>query len=244
MGRLVWTPLIYAFAFLLLYVPHTMAADAPHAAAAEAGVEATTDVHVDEATDTAIDPANAHAEAVEAAPHHGEHESSGGLPQFDPTSFPSQLFWLVITFAVLYTFFSKKTLPQISSVIGTRENKIRSDLELARTLKTQAEDVQNAYEASLKNARDHATQSFMDGEKAIKDKSNKAYAEFQQRATEQTKALEKSIEKAKAEAMENMSTLAAEIASQAAEKIIGVETDIDKARSVVKSIHSNKAKAA
>ena len=49
---------------------------------------------------------------------------------------------------------------------------------------------------------------------------------------------------AKAAAMEDMASLAAEIASKAAEKIIGVETDIKQAKDVVKSIHDSKAKAA
>ena len=33
-----------------------------------------------------------------------EGQSSAGLPQMDITTFPSQLFWLVITFAILYIF--------------------------------------------------------------------------------------------------------------------------------------------
>ena len=47
--------------------------------------------------------------------------------------------------------------------------------------------------------------------------------------------------KAKAATMEDMQHLAAEIASKAAEKIIGIETDIDQAKTVVRSL---KAKAA
>jgi F-type H+-transporting ATPase subunit b len=53
--------------------------------------------------------------------------------------------------------------------------------------------------------------------------------------------MEGEINKAKAAAMEDMQHLAAEIASMAAEKIIGVETDIDQAKTVVRSL---KAKAA
>ena len=38
-----------------------------------------------------------HTAATTEAPH------QGGFPPFDTTTFPSQLFWLVVTFAFLFT---------------------------------------------------------------------------------------------------------------------------------------------
>ncbi|XKH35022.1 hypothetical protein ACIU1J_01600 [Azospirillum doebereinerae] len=50
------------------------------------------------------------AAAAEHAPdaaHGGEH-ASGGLPQLNPANFPTQIFWLALTFGVLYYLLSKK----------------------------------------------------------------------------------------------------------------------------------------
>src|SRR5690606_19013966 len=84
------------------------------------------------------------------------HETSSGLPQFDPTWFASQLFWLLVAFGVLYLFFSKRTLPDLSSIIENRKNHIKADLDQAEELTTQAETVQSHYEQSLQGARNQA----------------------------------------------------------------------------------------
>lgn len=195
------------------------------------------------------DPVAAHGAAVDAAhaaAAHGAadaaHGGGGvGLPQFDPSSFLSQVFWLAIAFAVLYIFFSKKALPDIGAVLKKRDVHIRSTLEAAKRQKEVAEGLQAEYERDIDNARQDATSAFMGVEKEIKQNSEAQNRAFQKRAAERIEKTEKDIDKAKTAAMEDMHSLAAEIASQAAEKIIGIESDIDEAKTVVRSL---KAKAA
>ena len=55
-------------------------------------------------------------------------DSSGGLPQLDITTWPSQLFWLVVTFVIGYFLISLLVAPSISSVLENRSNKISDDL--------------------------------------------------------------------------------------------------------------------
>lgn len=179
-----------------------------------------------------------------AAPAGEAHEAaSGGLPQFDPTWFPSQIFWLAVAFFVLYLFFSKKTLPEISSVIENRRNHIRSDLDMAEKLTEDAEKVQTAYENGLQSARDEASKAVQDVETAMKDKGNTEYEAFRKRSETEIAAAENRIAAAKAAAMDQMNTIAAEVASEAVKKIIGTNTDVQKAKSVVESL-TDKAKAA
>ncbi|MCB1562731.1 MAG: hypothetical protein KDJ75_04085 [Alphaproteobacteria bacterium] len=174
--------------------------------------------------------------------HHAA--ASEGLPQFDPTSFPSQIFWLMVAFSILYIFFSRKTLPDISAVIENRQNHIQSDLDKAEELRREAEAVHAAYDDMLQDARDQAAVAFTETDQAIKEKTAERYSVFYEHSAKEIKAMEKSIEKAKAAAMDDMNALAAEIASQAAEKIIGVQTDIKQAKTVVESLQSKQAKAA
>jgi F0F1-type ATP synthase membrane subunit b/b' len=54
-------------------------------------------------------------------------------------------------------------------------------------------------------------------------------------------ALEVRIEAAKGDAMDQMTTIAAEVASEAAAKIIGTPADLDHAKSVVQSINKREA---
>jgi F-type H+-transporting ATPase subunit b len=186
------------------------------------------------------------AEVVTSAAGEHGHEaaaSSGGLPQFDPTWFPSQIFWLAVAFFVLYLFFSKKTLPEISSVIENRRNHIRSDLDMAEKLTEDAEKVQAAYENGLQSARDTASQAVQDVETLMKTKGASEYEAFRKRSESEIVAAENRIAVAKSAAMDDMNTIAAEVAAVAVKKIIGTNTDVQKAKSIVESL-TGKAKAA
>lgn len=187
------------------------------------------------------DEVDGHAAEAGEHPVGGDHHASGGLPQLNPASFPSQIFWLVITFAIMFAFFSRVALPNIGGVLKKRDVHIRSTLEAAKRQKETAEGLQADYERNLESARQDATGAFTNVENEIKQKSESQTRAFQERAAEKIEKTEKDIEKAKAAAMEDMQSLAAEIASKAAEKIIGVESDINEAKTVVKSL---KAKAA
>ena len=98
---------------------------------------------------------------AETVPHSVEeaHES-GGLPQLNPDSYASQVFWLVLCFAVLYFFLARHILPQMTEVIEKRENLITGDLERAAHLKEEADKTRLAYEEALSQAENRAT-SFM-----------------------------------------------------------------------------------
>ncbi len=176
--------------------------------------------------------------------HGAEHGSGGGgLPQLDPTWYPSQIFWLLAVFGTLYFIFAKTVLPQISATLENRHSHIQNDLDSAQTLKDQAEEIHAAYEKILNEAREKANQIFADVEESLKDDAAKKTETFRLRMQVEIEKAEKRIEKSKKEAMEQMNTIAAEMASEAAKKIVGISTDLDKAKDVVKDL-SDKAKAA
>ena len=54
------------------------------------------------------------------------------MPQFDLTRFPTQIFWLVVCFAVLYALMANLVLPRIGKTIESRERKIQGDLDAAQ----------------------------------------------------------------------------------------------------------------
>ena len=75
--------------------------------------------------------------------------SAEGMPQFNAETFPSQLFWLVITFVILYICMSFIILPRIRDNIRLRKNKISNDIERAELLKEQVDSLINEYEEKL-----------------------------------------------------------------------------------------------
>lgn len=79
------------------------------------------------------------------------------MPQFDLTRFPSQIFWLVVSFAVLYFLMAKMVLPRIGSIIETRERAILGDLEAAQKANDAARAAGVEQDKTLTAARTEAS---------------------------------------------------------------------------------------
>jgi F-type H+-transporting ATPase subunit b len=139
------------------------------------------------------------------------------MPQLDVSTFPSQIFWLVVTFAVLYVLMAKLALPRIEAAVEGRRARIEGDLDRAGRMKTEAEAVIAAYEKALADAR-HQAQLTM---KETTDLLNAAAAERQKAAAtviaERTRVAEASIAAAKA-------------------RLVGVEVDDARAGAAVDAV--------
>lgn len=80
-------------------------------------------------------------------------EVSGGMPQLDISTFPNQIFWLLITLAVIYIILSRVALPRVAAVLSDRQGTITKDLATAEDLKQAALDAEEAYNKALAEAR-------------------------------------------------------------------------------------------
>lgn len=185
-----------------------------------------------------IDPAFAAEQAGK------EGSATGGMPQFDPTWFVSQIFWLAVFFFIMYAFFSRKTLPDISGVIKDRQERIKSDMETAERQTAEARSVQKSYEESLQNARDESSKILKEAEDGIKQKTAREMSEFRKRADEKISQTEERIQKAQDDIMDDMNEIAAEITKEAAEKIVGISTDPKNTKSVIEDLSKKAQRAA
>ena len=87
---------------------------------------------------------------------HHEGGGHGVFPPFDPTHYPSQIFWFVIAFAILYALMSRVALPRVGEIKTMRRDKIASELDEAQKLQAQADAA-----ASSRPDRQRATPSAM-----------------------------------------------------------------------------------
>ena len=83
-------------------------------------------------------------------------EHKGGFPPFDTTTFPSQLFWLTVTFAFLFVTLWKVAGPRINGVITSRRGAINADIAAAQKARGDAEGASTAYQVALAGARARA----------------------------------------------------------------------------------------
>ena len=94
------------------------------------------------------------------------------MPQLNPEFFVSQLFWLIVTFSFLLIFLWRISLPRISSVLEKRESKINNDIELAKQLQTEAEEIQNQIEQQLGKTRQHIVKLIKESELNFQNKAS------------------------------------------------------------------------
>lgn len=189
---------------------------------------------------TAIEDSHsaAHAGTDHSAPVHGEsgghggtgeHHGSGGLPQLDPSTFQTQLFWLVVFFAALYMVFSKKNLPEIGAVVENRRTRIQNDLDAAEKMKAESDAIKQTYEDGMAKAQAQASKFYQDTENAIREKSDREIKAFQEKSQAQLEKSETAISAARVRALTEVEDMSSELGRKAAEKIIGVKLDAAKA---------------
>ena len=155
------------------------------------------------------------------------------MPQFDPSTFTPQLFWLLVTFAVLFVAVWRHALPRISGILEARQQRIGNDLEKAAALKVETEQVAAEYEKALAEARDRAAAAVKQAGAEMAAEAAKRHESFGKELAARTGEAEQRIAAARDEALGNIKTVAEEVAGAATAKLIGVELSPDQLRGAV-----------
>ena len=131
-----------------------------------------------------------------ASEGHGLPETAAeapGMPQLDFSTFPNQIFWLVVTLVAIYLILNKIALPRIASVLAERQGTISNDIAAAEELKLKAEEAEAAYNQALADARAEAQKIVGEAKAEIQADLDvamqKADAEIAAKAAESEKAI-------------------------------------------------------
>lgn len=152
-------------------------------------------------------------------------EAAGpGLPQLDVTTFPNQIFWLLVTLVVIYLVLEKVALPRIAAVLAERQGTITNDIAAAEELKQKAAEAEAAYEKALADARAEAgrisAEAKADMQADVAEAMKKADAEISARTAES----EARIDEIRAGAQEAIRTVAKDTAKEVV-AALGLEAD-------------------
>lgn len=147
------------------------------------------------------------------------------MPQFDPTYFISQLVWLAVVLVSFYFLVTRIALPRIGEVIEARTNQIAGDLERARTLKMQTEEVVAAYESSLAAARAEAGSLMAATQAEIGRKAAEREAAFAKDLAVKVSRAEQRIAAARDEVEAQVRDIAVGAALDVTRKLVGSDPD-------------------
>jgi F-type H+-transporting ATPase subunit b len=147
------------------------------------------------------------------------HGAKPGLPQLDTTTFASQLFWLLISFIVLYLVISRIAAPKIGGVIADRAGRIKGDLDTAAEAKRASEAALANYEKALADARARALKLGDEIRRQVLDEANlKSETAAKQLAADTQKA-EARIAELRTAAMARVGDVARETAADIIAKL-------------------------
>lgn len=156
------------------------------------------------------------------------------MPQFEQVdTFVSQLFWLVVTFGVLYLVLRYALLPRIADVLESRQDRIAKDLEEAEKFRNESEEALTAYEAALAEARAKAQEMATAAKAEATKEADKRSAELEAKLAEQMNAAEDRIREVRAEAVSGIRTIAQDTAQAITAKLIDVNVDAAAAETAV-----------
>jgi len=147
------------------------------------------------------------------------------MPQFDPSSFASQFFWLVVMFVLLYLVVSRFAMPRLGDVLETRQRTLSNDVERAHGLKVEAEALMDAYVTASTAARAQAQNVLAQTRNAAQTEADDKNRAARLRLNEQIKNAEQRIAEARDAAIAEIGHTAGAVASQAVYHLAGVSVD-------------------
>ena len=149
--------------------------------------------------------------AVEAGAH-GAGAASGGMPQLDFATFPSQIFWLIVSLVALYYILSRVALPRIAGVIEERHDAIEDDLDRAAEFKRRAAEAEQAYEKALAEAKREANEIAAKARAEVQKDLDAAIAKADAEIAAKTSESEKRIGEIRDNALASIESVAVETA--------------------------------
>ncbi|MEC7256423.1 MAG: F0F1 ATP synthase subunit B' [Pseudomonadota bacterium] len=152
------------------------------------------------------------ADATGVAAH--QAGEAAGMPQLDLSTFPNQIFWLVVSLIVIYLVLSRVALPRIGAILAERAGTITNDIAAAEDLKARAADAEAAYDKALADARSEAQRIAGEARAEIQADLDAAIAQADADIAERTAESEKAIAEIRAGALEAVNTVARDTASE------------------------------
>ena len=172
-------------------------------------------------------------QAHTAATTQAHHE--GGFPPFDTTTFPSQLFWLAVTFAFLFVVLWKVAGPRINGAITGRRGAITGAIEAARKARGEAEAAEAAYRTALAGARARATALAEDNRQTLNAEIAKAKADTDAKAAGAMAEADARIAATREAAKAHVNTAARDAAIAIVARLTGDQVSPEDAAAAVKN---------
>ena len=161
---------------------------------------------------------------------------SGGMPQLNPEFWLSQIFWLILTFSILFIILSKLILPKISENLESRKSKILENIQLAEKQREKSENKIKEFEKIVLNSKNEAKRQFNDVRQKILEEINKKKDALEKDINKEIKIAEKEINDFKNKAPEKINKIAIETSADLIKQLISLEVNNSNVSAIVEDL--------
>ena len=166
-------------------------------------------------------------------------EAKTGLPQLDLNTYPSLMFWSIVSLIIGFILMKYLVTPNIKSILNSRETNIQNDLVKAKTSNQEAEKIKQSI---IKNQEDIRSKS----QKIISDSLLESKQTIEQKEKEISSKLELKVSEAENKILHTQNIVINEVVSSAEEitanivkKFTNIKYDKSNIRKAIKLASKN-----
>ena len=165
-----------------------------------------------------------------------ESAESGGMPQLNPEFWFSQIFWLIITFGIMFILLSKFILPKISENLELRKAEILENIESAEKQREESDNKLKEYEKLILESKIEAKNYFNKAREKILKDVDKKRENLEKEINDEISNVEKEILDLKNKSPEKIRKIAVETSSDLIKQLIGVEVNNSSISAIVEDV--------
>ena len=158
------------------------------------------------------------------------------MPQLNPEFWFSQIFWLIITFGIMFILLSKFVLPKISENLESRKAQILQNIEAAEKQREDRDKKLKEYEKLILESKIEAKNYFNKAREKILKDVDKKRENLEKEINDEISNAEKEISDLKNKSPEKIRKIAVETSSDLIKQLIGVDVNNSSISAIVEDV--------
>lgn len=143
------------------------------------------------------------------------------MPQFDVSTFPSQIFWLILCFAVLCFFMVTVLAPRLGNSLESRQRTLHDLSQMADEVDAQADELSGRNVSNLTKAQQEANARIQEALLQANKYKNDEIATYENTVQSELKALNHDIAELKSSLLKEADQMVAHLSASAYENLTG-----------------------
>lgn len=151
--------------------------------------------------------------------------ADSGMPQFQTEHFSSQLFWAILSFAILFFLLKRFVFPSVNRLLDERAGHIRQEIEAATGMRQEVEQAVAEHRRLLEEIQQNAGRVMEEVRQASWRYRDEAIADIHEEHQKRKEELFAEVEHARRRALDDIRSVAVELSIAATEKVMGRHID-------------------